>query len=341
MQYPFGYVDDANKEAINEWNLIHDEMLPIMDLYKSSDVTDIFVDRYDNINVMRRGVLEKTTNSFSSEKALFSLLRQFCVTLNQDLIGLSSPILDARLPDGSRINATHDSTTPSGSTLSLRKVSVEPLTKKDFLDSGMMTPEMLDYLIDVIKRKDTFLISGNMGSGKTSIMRFLAEFIDPRERVITAEDTQELHIHRLFPFGLAMEAPNRLESPVDLPALIHATLRQQPDRVLVGELRKAPAVDAFMQIIYTGVRGCGSTIHGKSCKHALSRIQYLLASAGNVSFELTGVLLRDAIDVIIQTHRDPKWGRRITEIGRIVDGEIQMIFQFNTENGEHVRVGDW
>ncbi|NQD63308.1 CpaF family protein [Enterobacter sp. CM29] len=339
MQYPFGYVDDENKEAIKEWNLIHDEMLPIMELYKSPDITDIFVDRYDNINVMRNGVLEKTKKVFASEAALVSLLQQFCVTLDQDSLDLKAPILDARLPDGSRINATHISTTPSGSTLSLRKVTVDPLTVDDFINSGMMTPEILDYLIDVINRKDTFLISGNMGSGKTSIMRFLAEYIDKRERVVTAEDTQELHIHRLFPYGLAMEAPNRNESPVDLPALIHATLRQQPDRVLVGELRKAPAVDAFMQIIYTGVRGCGSTIHGKSCKHALSRIQYLLASAGNVSFELTGVLLRDAIDVIIQTHRDPKWGRRITEIARLVEGELQLIFKFNTETGVHERIG--
>lgn len=338
MKYPFGYVDDRNEEAIKQWNLIHDEMLPIMELYKSHEVTDIFVDRYDEVSIMRDGQLEKTKNSFVSEDTLVSLIRQFCVTLNQDVIGLGSPILDARLPDGSRINATHDSTTPQGATISLRKVPIDRLTKSKFIDSGMMTEEILDYLIEVIEKKDTFLISGNMGSGKTSLLRFLSEYIDKRERVVTAEDTQELHIHSLFPFGLAMEAPNRRESPVDLPVLIQATLRQQPDRVIVGELRTAAAVDAFMQIIYTGVRGCGSTIHGKSCEHALSRVQYLLASAGNVSYELTGVLLRDALDVIIQTHRDPQWGRRITEVGRIVDGKIKLIFRFNTETGKHERV---
>lgn len=340
MQYPFGYVDDSYEEAIQRWNLIHDEMLPIMALYKDPSITDIFVDRYDDISVMRHGVLEKAECRFDSEDRLVSLIRQFCVTLDQDELDLKAPILDARLPDGSRINATHISTTPSGSTLALRKVPAENLTKDDFINSGMMTEEILEYLIQVVQNKLTFLISGVMGSGKTSLMRFLAEYIDRRERVITAEDTQELHIRKLFPFGLAMEAPNRRESPIDLPALIHATLRQQPDRVIVGELRKAPAVDAFLQIIYTGLRGCASTVHGKSCEHCISRIQYLLASAGNVSYELTGHLLRDAIDVIIQTHRDPQWGRRITEIGRMVDGKVHVVFRFNTTTGKHERVGE-
>lgn len=339
MQYPFGYIDDTFEEAIQKWNLIHDELLPIMHLYKDPSITDIFVDRYDDISVMRNSLLEKVDCKFDSEERLVSLIQQFCVTLDQDELNLQAPILDARLPDGSRINATHISTTPSGSTLALRKVPVEKFTTEFFLKNGMFTEEMLEWMIAMVRDKKTFLVSGVMGSGKTSIIRYLAEYIDRRERVITAEDTQELHIRSMFPFGLAMEAPNRRESPIDLPALIHATLRQQPDRVIVGELRKAPAVDAFLQIIYTGLRGCASTVHGKSCEHCISRVQYLLASAGNVSYELTGVLLRDAIDVIIQTHRDPQWGRRITEIGEMRDGKVHIIFRFNTETGKHERVG--
>lgn len=338
MQYPFGYIDSNNNDSITKWDLVHDEMIPIMDLYKDSSITDIFVDRYDKINVMRHGVLEQVPNSFGTEFALVSFINQLCVALYQDKIDIPTPILDARLPDGSRINATHDSTTPQGASISLRKVPVSRLTKEDMVSSGMMNEEIFDYLVKMIHKKDTFLVSGNMGSGKTSLLRLLAEYIDPRERVVTAEDTQELHINSLFPYGLAMEAPNRTDSPIDLPALIQATLRQQPDRVIVGELRKAAAVDAFMQIIYTGVRGCASTIHGKSCKHAISRVQYLLASTGNVSFDLTGVLLKDAIDVIVQTHRDPQWGRRITEIGEIVNGEVKLVYRFNTLTGEHEKL---
>lgn len=338
MQYPFGYIDSTNNDSITKWNLVHDEMIPIMDLYKDTSITDIFIDRYDKINVMRHGVLEQVSNSFGTEAALVSFINQLCVALYQDKIDIPTPILDARLPDGSRINATHDSTTPQGASISLRKVPIARLTKEDMISSGMMNEEIFDYLVNMIHKKDTFLVSGNMGSGKTSLLRLLAEYIDPRERVVTAEDTQELHINSLFPFGLAMEAPNRTDSPIDLPALIQATLRQQPDRVIVGELRKAAAVDAFMQIIYTGVRGCASTIHGKSCEHAISRVQYLLASTGNVSFDLTGVLLKDAIDVIVQTHRDPQWGRRITEIGEIVNGEVKLVYRFNTQSGEHEKV---
>lgn len=338
MQYPFGYVDSTNRDSITKWNLVHDEMIPIMDLYKDPSITDIFVDRYDKINVMRNGVLENVGNSFGTEASLVSFINQLCVALYQDKIDIPTPILDARLPDGSRINATHVSTTPQGASISLRKVPVSRLTKEDMISSGMMNEEIFQYLVNMIHKKDTFLVSGNMGSGKTSLLRLLAEYIDSRERVVTAEDTQELHINSLFPFGLAMEAPNRVDSPVTLPILIQATLRQQPDRVIVGELRTASAVNAFIQIIYTGVQGCASTIHGKSCVHAISRVQYLLASTGSVSFELTGVLLKDAINVIVQTHRDPQWGRRITEIGEIVNGEVQLVYRFNKETGKHEKV---
>ncbi|ERK05605.1 Type II/IV secretion system ATP hydrolase TadA/VirB11/CpaF, TadA subfamily [Serratia fonticola AU-P3(3)] len=337
MQYPFGYVSDDDTTGVRRWNLIHDEMLPVLDLYSQPDVTDIFVDRYDKINVMRKGVLEKTSNQFESEAALVSLIQQLAKTLDQHY-ELTSPILDARLPDGSRLNCTHVSVTPQGASMSLRKVPVQSLNKDDFIGSGMLTEEMLSYLVEMIEQKDIFLISGNMGSGKTSLLRFLAEYIDKRERLITAEDTQELHINELFPYGLAMEAAKRKEG-IDLPGLIHATLRQQPDRVWVGEFRVAEAVDAFLQIIYTGVRGCGGTIHGSSCLNAIIRMQYLLASSGKVDFHLTGELIRGAINVIIQTHRDPKWGRRVTEIGRLENGEMKIIFKFDTQTGEHQRVG--
>lgn len=337
MEYPFGTIPDEDTTGIKRWNLIHDEMIPIIKLYNLPDITDIFIDRYDRISVMRKGMIEKTNCAFESEEALVSLIEQIATTLNQEFT-LASPLFDARLPDGSRINATHVSTTPSGATMSLRKVPKQTLVKNDFTESGMLTEEMLDYLCDMIMRKDIFLISGNMGSGKTSLLRLLAEFIDKRERLITAEDTQELHLHDMFPFGIAMEAPNRKDCAVDLPALIHSTLRQQPDRVWVGELRKAAAVDALMQIIYTGVRGCAATIHGSSSLNAIIRMQYLLASSGKVDYHLTGELIRGAIDVIVQTHRDPKWGRRVTEISRIIDGQVTMIFKFNTKTGVHERV---
>ena len=337
MEYPFGIIPDEDITAIKRWNLIHDEMLPIIKLYNLPDITDIFVDRYDRISVMRRGIIEKTNCAFESEDALVSFISQVATTLSQEF-SLSCPIFDARFPDGSRINATHVSTTPSGATMSLRKVAKQKLGKSDFLDSGMLTEEMLEYLRDVILRKDIFLLSGNMGSGKTSLLRFLAEFIDKRERLVTAEDTQELHLDDSFPFGLAMEAPNRKDCDVDLPALIHATLRQQPDRVWVGELRKPAAIDALLQIIYTGVRGCAATIHGSSSLNAIIRMQYLLASSGKVDYHLTGELIRGAVDVIIQTHRDPNWGRRVTEISRIIDGKVTMIFKFNTQTGVHERV---
>jgi len=339
MEYPFGIIPDEDTTGVKRWNLIHDEMLPIIKLYNLPDITDIFVDRYDRISVMRKGIIEATNCAFESEAALVSLIKQLAQTLDQDY-DLASPILDARLPDGSRLNCTNVFVTPAGASMSLRKVPKRTLTKSDFIESGMLTEEMLTYLRGVIEDKDIFGISGNMGSGKTSLLRFLAEYIDKRERLITAEDTQELHLHDIFPFGVAMEAPNRAGTKIDLPALIHATLRQQPDRVWVGELRTAASVDALMQIVYTGVRGCAFTIHGSSSKNAIIRMQYLLASSGKVDYHLTGELIKGAVNVIVQTHRDPKWGRRVTEISRIIEGEVVMIFKFNSVTGKHERLSD-
>ncbi|EIX9714747.1 CpaF family protein [Salmonella enterica] len=337
MYFPFGDIPDDSPK-LSAWKLVHDEMLPILGLYKDPTVTDIFVDRFDRVSVMRGGELQTTVHCFDTEDVLWSFINQVATTLDQDRFDINAPILDARLPDGSRVNAVHESYSPQGSTISLRKVPQRLLTQDDFLNSGMFTDEILDYMKAMIADNKTFGISGNMGSGKTSLLRFLSEFVDKRTRLITAEDTQELHINTHFPFGIALEAAQRKGSIITLPILIQATMRQQPDRVWVGELRTAAAVDALLQIVYSGVRGCAFTFHGKSVKHGLSRLQYLLASSGNVSYELTGVLLRDSIDVIIQTHRDPVWGRRITEIGELINGEPRIVFKFDTEAGKHVRV---
>ncbi|EBF2225057.1 CpaF family protein [Salmonella enterica] len=337
MQLAFGIIPD-NHPKLSAWKLVQDEMYPIKDLYSDDAVTDVFVDRFDRISVMKKGQLIQVENKFESEKTLLSFINQLAMTLDQNRFDIDSPILDARLPDGSRINAVHEAVSPQGSAISLRKAPLKILTAQQYLDSGMFTQEMLDYMIDMIVEQKTFGISGNMGSGKTSLLRFLSGYVDKRTRLVTAEDTQELHINKNFPFGGALEAPQRRGSSITLPILIQATMRQQPDRVWVGELRTAAAVDATLQITYSGVRGCAFTFHGKSVKHALSRLQYLLASAGKVSYELTGVLLRDSIDVIIQTHRDPQWGRVITEIGELVDGEVRLLFKFNTKTGKHEKL---
>jgi len=338
MQLAFGIISDDSPK-LTSWKLVQDEMFPIKELYADPSVTDVFVDRFDRINVMRNGELQPTECSFGNEELLLSFINQLSLTLDQDRFDIDSPILDARLPDGSRVNAVHNTYSPQGSVISLRKVPVDVLTLQQFLDSGMFTHEMLDYLINMVEEKKTFGISGNMGSGKTSLLRFLSEYVDPRTRLVTAEDTQELHINKNFPFGMALEAPQRAGSKITLPIIIQSTMRQQPDRVWVGELRTAAAVDALLQIVYAGVRGCAFTFHGKSVEHGLSRLQYLLATAGKVSYELTGVLLRDSVDVIIQTHRDPVWGRRITEIGEIRDRKVHIIFKFDEKTGKHVKIG--
>ncbi|OXK85106.1 type II/IV secretion system protein, partial [Escherichia coli] len=198
--YPFGEIEFFDQLEEHAWDQIHDGMLPIMDLYLDPTVTDIFINRYDNIYTSVNGKYVKTDSSFSSERALKAWIDQIATVLRQPFStsgnykygDVIEPVLDARFPDGSRLMCTDPVISPQGSTVSLRKVPKQILEEKDFINSGMLTRDILDYLISVIQKRKNFIVAGNTGSGKTSLLRLLARYIDTMERVITAEDTQEL-----------------------------------------------------------------------------------------------------------------------------------------------------
>ncbi|PSU44781.1 CpaF family protein [Photobacterium frigidiphilum] len=324
---------DVPIEKATEWGLVEHYFEPIKNLFLNSDVTEIFIDRFDNISIEKNGQIENTPAKFESEIALQSFIVQIARCLGQQ-VDEDRPILDARLPDCSRLCCTLPTVSPQGATMTLRVVPKSLITAEQLVEFGALTQTMLDFLIEHIRYGSNIIVSGNTGSGKTTILRALAKYIPHAERVITCEDTQELYLDWLK-YKVSLEAPKRPNSDVEMKHLIEAALRMRPDRIWVGEIRRASAADAFLQAINTGHSGCVTTLHANSCQDAVSRLQYLIASAGLISYELAGKQIVGAVNVLIHASRHPDYGRKVTEISIIDNGQVKPLFTFNTTTLKH------
>lgn len=321
------------QELENEWDWVVDHFSPLQALYQSEGVTEIFVNRFDSISIEKDGQIQKTDIQFPNEAAFNDLIEQLATALNQELTA-NSPILDARLPDCSRICATLSDVTPQGATMTLRIAPKTHITAEQLVGFGAMNQAMLDYLAEAIRLGKNIIVSGNTGSGKTTLLRALARFIPTTERIITCEDTQELYLDWL-PHLVSMESPTRKGSTVEMKNLIETSLRMRPDRIWVGEIRKGSAADAFLQAINTGHSGCMTTIHANGCKDALARLQYLIASLGKISFELAHKQIMGNVDVFVHASRHSDYGRKITEIYETKNDELVSVFKFNQQKRTH------
>lgn len=331
-------VGEVPQADVQSWELLLYYFEPLRPFYLDPEVTEIMVNRFDYILVERGGHLEQVDARFTDEKALQELIYQIGNRLNQ-LVDDDNPILDARFPDGSRLCCTLPAVTPSGATITLRCKPRESYTFDDLVRFDALTPPMVDFIGERVRAGDTMLVSGNTGSGKTTVLRACATFIDPRERVISAEDTMELHLKQTLPGAMEHEAPKRRPkdgvTPITLASLIKLMLRERPDRGWVGEIRDAAAADAFLQLSNTGHTGGASSLHANGPLDAVRRIQYMIAAAGLVSYELAGHQVLGGVQLLIHCARNYKWGRKITHICRIEDEKIIPVFLFNMETGQH------
>ncbi|MGR5307687.1 CpaF family protein [Vibrio mediterranei] len=317
-----------------EWQWVEKHFQPIADLYQTPDVTEIFVDRFDTIAIERNGAIEKTDCRFDSEKSFQALLTQLALCLNQTLTE-ESPILDARLPDCSRICATLPAVTPQGASMTLRIAPTNHISAEQLVEFGALSAPMLTYLIEAIQSGKNIIVSGNTGSGKTTLLRALARYIPLKERIVVCEDTQELYLDWL-PFLISMESPKRSSSDVEMKTLIETSLRMRPDRIWVGEIRNGRAADAFLQAINTGHSGCMTTVHANGCDDALSRLQYLIASQGNISFDLAYQQIVGNVDIFVHASRHESYGRKVTEIAEVVNGTLTPKFMFDQQDHHHI-----
>jgi pilus assembly protein CpaF len=306
-----------------------DEILglgPLEPLVRDPDVQDILVNGHEDVYVERRGVLEKTAVRFRDAAHLRQIADRIVAAVGRR-VDEASPMVDARLPDGSRVNVIVPPLALNGVVLSLRRFGAEPLDEAALVANQTLAPEMRAFLAAAVAAKLNILVSGGTGSGKTTLLNALSTFIPPAERIITIEDSAELRLRQ--PHVVTLEArPPNLEGrgEVRTSQLVKNSLRMRPDRILVGEARGAEVLD-MLQAMNTGHPGSLSTIHANSPRDALSRIE-IMASMGTGAFSEAAIrrLVGSAIDLVVQLARLPDGSRRvvsISELAGLENGELR------------------
>ena len=315
---------------------------PLEPLLKDSSISDILVNTYKDVYVERRGLLERTSVQFRDEAHLIAIIDRIVSAVGRR-IDESSPMVDARLADGSRVNAIIPPLAIDGACLSIRRFGRVPLNVDALLRNQTLTSGMLALLRGCVFARMNVLISGGTGAGKTTLLNILSSFISNRERIISIEDAAELQLHQDHVVRLETRPPNvEGKGAVLQRQLVINSLRMRPDRIIVGEVRGEEALD-MLQAMNTGHDGSLTTIHANSARDALARLETMIAMS---SLKLPEVATRrqiaSAIDVVIQISRLSDGNRKVTSISEItgVEGEMismQEIFAFRktglAENG--------
>lgn len=324
-------------EDLRAWELFIHYLTPILSYYVDPGVTEIRVNRYNKVFVIGREGKQRVDAAWSNDEELRRCMWQLSVALNQH--DENALYLDARLPDQSRASCIWPGLSPAGSSMTLRVAPKTPLTADDLLRFSALTPEMLAYLKRAVELRRTILVSGTTNSGKTALLRVLARYFDPDDNVLTCEDTQELFFDHLDE-SKPLEAPRRKDASISMAELIKISMRQSPDRIVVGEIRDGHAADAFLQAINTGHEGCMTTLHANSPVDAISRISYLIAAHTRLSYELANRQLYDSVNVLVQAVRTPSGERRLSEIAEVINGDVVTLFKYQQEAKTHYVIDD-
>lgn len=306
---------------------------PLEPLLRSMDVTDILVNGPDTIYVERKGRLEQVDARFRDEAHLRHVIDRIVSRVGRR-IDEAVPMVDARLPDGSRFNAIIPPLALDGSSISIRRFGLHPLRREDLIRLGSVPEEIMVVLEGCVKAKLNILVSGGTGSGKTTLLNVLSSFVPPGERVVTIEDAAELQLQRPHVVRLETRPPN-LEGTGEVTTrdLVRNALRMRPDRIVVGEIRGMEAID-MLQAMNTGHEGSISTIHANSPRHALTRLETLVGLAmGNIPGAAVREMIAEAIDVIVQVTRLSDGHRRVVSLTEVVGMEsgvvsTQEVFRF-------------
>ena len=306
---------------------------PLEPLINDSTINDILVNRSDQIYVERAGKLEPTDVHFRDESHLRKVIERIVSAVGRR-IDESSPMVDARLPDGSRVNAIIPPLALDGSSVSIRKFSKDKLQIDDLISKRSLTPEIAELLRGVVQARLNVLISGGTGCGKTTILNILSGFIPAEERIITIEDSAELQLRQDHVVRLETRPPNvEGKGEVTQRELVKNTLRMRPDRIVLGEVRSGECLD-MLQAMNTGHDGSLTTIHANSPRDALTRVETLVAMAGlNLATKALRHYISSALDVIVQLTRLSDGTRKVTSLQEItgMEGDIvtlQEVFVF-------------
>lgn len=298
---------------------------PLEPLLADPTVTEILVNGFDKVFVERRGQLELTSIQFNNNEHLLRIIDKIVSRVGRR-IDESSPMADARLPDGSRVNAIIPPIALDGPTLSIRRFSVVPLKIEDLIQKRALTKGMAEFLAAMVRAKTSILISGGTGSGKTTLLNILSGFIPEGERIITIEDTAELQLQQTHVVRLETR-PQNIEGKgeIAMRALVRNSLRMRPDRIVLGEVRGSEVID-MLQAMNTGHEGSLTTIHANTARDALSRLENLVNMGGvQIPIKALRQQISSAIHIVIQTARLTDGSRKITSIQEITGMEGDMI----------------
>ena len=307
---------------------------PIEPLISDPTISDILVNNYKTIFVERKGRLERTKVQFDNDAHLLKVIEKIVERVGRR-IDESSPMVDARLPDGSRVNAIIPPLALDGPALSIRRFSEVPLTVSNLIEYGSMTSDMALIIGALVKVKTNMLISGGTGSGKTTLLNVMSGFIPDNERIITIEDAAELKLQQPHVVRLETRPPNiEGKGEVSQRALVKNTLRMRPDRIIVGEVRGVEVID-MLQAMNTGHEGSLTTIHANTARDALTRLENMVGLAGiSVAPKALRQQIVSGISVIVQVARLSDGRRKVLSLQEItgMEGDIitmQEIFCFD------------
>jgi pilus assembly protein CpaF len=297
---------------------------PLEDLMHDPDITEVMVNGPENVYVEQEGKISLTTKRFSNERQLRVVIERILAPLGRR-IDESSPMVDARLSDGSRVNAIIEPLALDGATLTIRRFGVRRLQGEDLVKLGAVTPPVMDFLRAAVESRLNIIISGGTGSGKTTFLNILSSFLPDRERIVTIEDAAELMLNQTHVVRLESRPPNiEQRGEITIRDLLRNSLRMRPDRIIIGECRGPEALD-MLQAMNTGHDGSITTIHANSPRDALARIETMVLMAG---FDFPVRAIREqvssALDVVIQLARLRDGSRKVVSISEVVgmEGDI-------------------
>lgn len=315
----------------------------LQELLEDESITEIMINGLENIFVEKGGEIYQYEKRFVSRKKLEDIAQQIASGCNRT-VNEAEPIVDARLPDGSRVNLVLPPVALNGPIITIRKFPKEGITMKRLIAWGSISKEAAEFLEKLVKAKYNMFISGGTGSGKTTFLNALSQFIPEDERIITIEDNAELKLQSL-PNLVRLEARNANmegEGEIDIRELIRTALRMRPDRVIVGEVRSAETID-MLQAMNTGHDGSLSTGHGNSPKDMIGRLETMVLMGMEIPIEAVQRQIASGIDIIIHLGRMRDKTRKVLEILEITgyeEGRIQMhtLYEFQEKGSIHGKV---
>ena len=347
------HLSQADKQKIIRYVL--DEIYgygPINSLIHDPTITEIMVNGYNSVYVERDGKITKTDITFRDDSHVLHTIEKIITPLGRR-IDESSPMVDARLPDGSRVNAIISPLAVRGPTLTIRKFAADPYTLDDLITFGTLTREIAQFIRACVKARINVIVSGGTGSGKTTTLNVLSSFIPNKERIVTIEDAAELQLQQEHVVPLESRPPNiEGKGKVSIRELVINSLRMRPDRIVVGEVRGGETLD-MLQAMNTGHDGSITTLHSNNPRDSLSRMETMVLMAGmELPLRAVREQISSAIDLVIHQSRLPDGTRKIVKVTEVsgMEGDtitLQDIFTFRQDGfdekgyvmGKHIPTG--